>query len=461
MFLLCLPLLRADVIHLKNGRTIVADTTNVNKDKVEYTRGENTYAIPKGSVDHIDAGGSSDVPNNTPEAPPIAVPMESSTRLDDLQHKETNLFENGAVNQSALHSIEATHDDQLIAQTYLIIGMHEQNLGNSASAHLAFSQALEHASGLGRMDDIIQTLLMHHLNAEAVRFGEAYVRLSPDSAAAYKWLGIAYFVSDRRAEAAKALAHSMDLHPDSQIAPLLERARRESSTEASFREESSGHFSMTFEGSAVSDKFKKSLLATLERDFDDLVSDLSISPHDRILVVLYTRQEFFDVTQARNWTGALNDGKLRIPVSGLDDVNSELAGVLKHELTHSFISQITHGNCPVWLNEGVAMTESSFSLGSQGAALARFYQSGHDVPLNYLEGSFMNFSTPQATLAYAESFAAVSYIRTQFGMEEVVRILKRLGQGEPIESAMRQTIHIGYADLGSGIKDDLTRQYGK
>jgi len=450
-------MLRADVIHLKNGRTIHADTTSVNKNKLEYTLGENTYTIPMTSVDRIDTSGEGGVP----DAPAIAVPMESSSRLEDLQMKQPNLFENGVVNQAVVQAIEAKHDDQMIAQMYLIIGLHEQGLGNSGSAHLAFSQALEHANGLGRMDDIIQTLLMRHLNAEAIRFAETYVRLSPDSAAAYKWLGISYFYSDRRADAAKALARSIELHPDDQLSALLDRARRESTTEAGFREEDSGHFVMTFEGSAVSERFKRALLSTLERDFDDLVGDFSISPHDRISVVLYTKQEFFDVTRAANWTGALNDGKLRIPVSGLDDVNSDLATVLKHELTHSFVNQMTHGHCPVWLNEGIAMTESSFSIGSHGPALAHLYQSGGDVPLNYLEGSFMNLSTPQASLAYAESFAAVSYMRTQFSMAEVVRILQRLGQGEPIESAMRQTIHVGYADLESGIKDDLVRQYGK
>ena len=47
----------ADVIHLKNGRTIWADQVRENKDHVEYDLGEDTYAIPKSSVDRIDAGG--------------------------------------------------------------------------------------------------------------------------------------------------------------------------------------------------------------------------------------------------------------------------------------------------------------------------------------------------------------------------------------------------------------------
>ena len=32
----------------------------------------------------------------------------------------------------------------------------------------------------------------------------------------------------------------------------------------------------------------------------------------------------------------------------------ELARVLKHELTHSFVGQKSHGRAPTWLQEGVA-----------------------------------------------------------------------------------------------------------
>src|SRR5215471_14536465 len=47
----------ADTIHLKNGRTIVADRVRENGNRYEYEIGEDTYAIPKSSVDRIDAGG--------------------------------------------------------------------------------------------------------------------------------------------------------------------------------------------------------------------------------------------------------------------------------------------------------------------------------------------------------------------------------------------------------------------
>jgi len=66
-----------------------------------------------------------------------------------------------------------------------------------------------------------------------------------------------------------------------------------------------------------------------------------------------------------------HDGKLRIPVSGVQSVTPELARVLKHELTHSFISQMSSNRCPTWLNEGIAQMEEGKSSGANGHQLAQ------------------------------------------------------------------------------------------
>src|SRR5437763_16406816 len=47
----------ADTIHLKNGRTILADHVRENGNRCEYEIGDDSYAIPKTAVDRIEAGG--------------------------------------------------------------------------------------------------------------------------------------------------------------------------------------------------------------------------------------------------------------------------------------------------------------------------------------------------------------------------------------------------------------------
>ena len=101
----------------------------------------------------------------------------------------------------------------------------------------------------------------------------------------------------------------------------------------------------------------------------------------------------------------------------------ELAHVLKHELAHSFITQLSGGRCPPWLHEGIAQFLEPKSLGSEGRQLALLFKAQQNIPLNALEGSFQSFSGAQAYVAYAESLAAVSYINDTYGMSDIQRIL--------------------------------------
>ena len=240
----------------------------------------------------------------------------------------------------------------------------------------------------------------------------------------------------------------------------MARAEREASTESDYSERETGHFVLHYEGGQSSGAFRNQLLATLESDYQDLSSQFGGEPKASIQVVLYTDQAFFDVTQSPSWAGALNDGKVRIPLQGLDSVTPGLARVLKHELTHSFVSQISMGRCPQWLNEGIAQMMEPKSLVA-GPQLAQLFQQQQEVPLNYLEGGFTALSQMQAVLAYDESLAAAQHIRDRYGMSDVVRILERLGRGESIETALRGTIHCDYRQLQDEIRADLARQYGR
>jgi hypothetical protein len=138
----------------------------------------------------------------------------------------------------------------------------------------------------------------------------------------------------------------------------------------------------------------------------------------------------------------------------------ELARVLRHELAHSFINQISAGRCPIWLHEGIAQLLEPKSLGSDGRQLAQLFKTQRHIPLNVLEGSFMRLSGSEAYLAYAESLAAVSYINDTYGMSDIQRILQRLGEGSSTEAALRATIHSDYGQLESDLAKYLSDKYG-
>src|SRR5262249_41751771 len=201
------------------------------------------------------------------------------------------------------------------------------------------------------------------------------------------------------------------------------------------------------EGAQSSEVLREQILSTLEADYTELAQSFAMEPRSRVQVILYTNRAFFDVTHMPSWTGAINDGKLRIPLHGLDSVTPDLARILKHELTHSFVNQLSMGRCPVWLNEGVAQAMEPRSLGLRGSRLGQLFQQDHEIPLNMLESSFTGFSESEATLAYDESLAVVEYIRSNYGMSGVVRLLERIGSGDSAESALRWIVHSDYRQL--------------
>jgi tetratricopeptide (TPR) repeat protein len=460
----------AEVIHLKNGRTIWADHTRENGAHLEYDIGDNSYAILKATVDHVEAGGMPP-PSASPAAPSNGkdlhdVPAFEPTGnlkndLKSIAELTDKVLPRGALDADALEELEHQGNAGRTAAAYYLAGKYEFDRQNFSKSRSYFETALRYDPDNPAILNYYAALLVRTGNAaEALPYAEHAVRLAPDSPDARTVLGYAQFASDRNRDAIRTWKLSLELRPDTTVERLLAKAEREASAEADYSQRESSHFTLRYEGKQTSESLRGQLITTLESEYGDLVRELGIAPRNSIAVVLYTDQTFFDVTQAPSWSGAVNDGKLRIPVQGLSSVTPELARVLKHELAHSFIHQLSAGRCPQWLNEGIAQAVEPKSLASNGRRLADLFQSAHEIPFNALEGSFMRFSGMEAVLAYDESLAAVQYINDTYGMSDLQRILERLGQGSSTEAALRETIHSDYRQLDQEVGKYLAGKYG-
>lgn len=439
----------ADVIHLKNGRAIWADRIRENADHVEYDVGDDTYAIPKTLVDHIDAGGAVPVRVSSSGQSREVHDMPAFVPADSLPGDSTllsTILRNGSIDQDALANLEKTADAHTIASGYFLAGKHELERENFPAAHKYLDTALRFDGQNPTILNYYASLLVRTGSAnEALPYAERAVRLAPNSPDTLTVLGYVQYASDHEDDAIRTWKHSLELRPDANVKTLLAKAERDSTAQNNYSEHDSSHFALHYEGSKTPESLREELLAALEADYDDLSREFGSGPSS-VPVVLYTDQAFFDVTQAPSWTGAVNDGKLRIPVRGLTSVTPDLAHVLKHELAHSFINQLSAGRCPQWLNEGLAQAAEGRRL-SNGSRLAQMFQAQREIPLNALEGNFMRFSGAEATLAYDESLAAVLYIQDAYGTDDLRRVLEKLGEGSSTEAALRATIHSDYAQL--------------
>lgn len=449
----------ADTIVLKGGTRIVADSVTEKNGRIEYAIGDNTFTIPKSIVARIESGPAPAAPvtpasKSADEPPPVHEPMAVDEAL------MARIIHNNEVDTAALKAVEAEGVAAQTAGAYAVAAGFEQNRSNFAAAARDWESARRFLpSHPVLLENYAFVLLRLGRTQEALRFAEQATRSDSQSAEAFAILGYAYYKTDHIRDAIAAWKKSLQLRPDDQVKQLLERAERESRTEADFRQQESLHFTLRYEGSQSPDGLRQQILDTLEAGYRTLQNDLGAAPRN-ISVSLYTDQAFFDVTQAPAWSAALNDGKLRIPISGIKTVTPELARVLRHELTHSFVQEITHGRAPQWLNEGIAELEQGSSTAPFGSRLAVLYATGHQIPLNQLESNFESYSAGEASVAYAEAVAAVEFIRQTWGMADVARVLQRLGEGQSIESALRSTIHGGYAELETSITNYLKKNYG-
>jgi len=283
-------------------------------------------------------------------------------------------------------------------------------------------------------------------------------RVAPDNPDVAKLAGWAYYGLNKMDDAVAQWRRALSLRDDPEVRAALEKAERDKKEEADYKENESAHFTLRYSGGAEP-ALARDVLRTLEAHYNAVESELSFSPPDSIGVILYTQQAFADITRAPGWVGALNDGRIRVPVQGLTSVNSDLSRVLKHELTHSFVQQKTRGRAPTWIQEGLAQWMEGKRSGENAAALVQVYEAKQAASLGQLEGSWMRLPPEGAAYAYAWALANVEYIVSTNGMGDIERILDRVAAGEPTESALKNVLHDEYADLMQETATYLKKTY--
>src|SRR5580692_1095861 len=443
----------ADTILLKNGRRIIAFNVVEDGDHVRYETPAGQMSIPKSIVLRIDRDnlGYSSAGSTASSAPPVSAPEIDPLRgTEDISHL---VVHNDAIDfvyiaqvESDARSGAAAGNDKAAAAHY-VAAQFLVGKGDTPSAIDHYRQALSfEPDSVPLLLNLAVLYLRQSQFTTALDPLEHAQRVSPNSADVAKLMGWAYYGANKMDQAVAEWRRSEKLRPDPDVEHALQKAERDKTEEESYREGETAHFALKYNGSATPD-LARGILHVLEDDFRDLESQLDFTPPEPVGVILYTEQGFADITRAPSWVGALNDGRMRIPVQGLTSVTPELARVLKHELTHSFIGQKTHNRAPTWLQEGVAQyMEGRRTTGSAGSLLNVGSQGGLPA-LASLEGSWMGLSGGSASVAYAWSLAAVESIIQSGSIVDISRLLDAIAASPDTEQALRDTLHDDYSDL--------------
>jgi tetratricopeptide (TPR) repeat protein len=193
-------------------------------------------------------------------------------------------------------------------------------------------------------------------------------------------------------------------------------------------------FTISFDG-PVQQKLAARAVSVLNVSFWRIGKVLGAYPSAPINVVLYSEQQFHDITGAPEWAGGGFDGQIRMPVRGAAQNLAEFDRVLTHELTHAMLKSIASHNLPAWLNEGLAMYFEGHdaALSERRLAAARLF-----VPLAVLQTSFSRLNTAQAVVAYEESAFATRALVDRIGPSGLEQLLQDLNAGQTMDQSIER-----------------------
>jgi len=194
--------------------------------------------------------------------------------------------------------------------------------------------------------------------------------------------------------------------------------------EASKTTYSSGPYTIMFEGHAEGG-LAAHATSVLDAAYWRIGRVIGAYPSTPITVVLYTEQEFHDVTGAPEWSDASFDTRIRIPVRGALKTSVRFDRVLTHELAHAMIASLAARGVPAWLHEGLAV---NLEPGDIDAAERRLKAARVFVPLANLQGGFSRLNDAQARIAYDVSAVAARALMARLGTQMAL-LLGELDRG--------------------------------
>jgi tetratricopeptide (TPR) repeat protein len=240
----------------------------------------------------------------------------------------------------------------------------------------------------------------------------------------------------------------IDLSPDNREArATLDRWRREAELHDRMQQTIGSRFTVSFEGPAET-ALASEALDILDRAYWRIGQLLGTYPNDPIPVVLYTTEQFRDITRSPSWAAGAYDGTIRVPMRGALERSAELDRILSHEYTHAVVRLLAPRGVPAWLNEGLATALETGDLGWTDSLMQR---AAGTVSLRALSSAFGRLTDEQAQIAYAASAVAARRLLDDAGGPAITNLLRDLGEGIDFDAAFFHRIQRRFAEFQSAM----------
>jgi len=270
----------------------------------------------------------------------------------------------------------------------------------------------------------------------------------PDHPGLHALLGDVYYSQERPEDALAAWEKAYALRPETSLKERIDKLRREHSIDSGYQRSEAVHFTLNYDGQRAGPDLGSQILAFLEEQFSVLQTRFGHYPQQPIVVIVYPQKQFYEATQAESGVGGLYDGKIRVPIGGLQQITAEARAVLLHELAHAFIAGKSHGTAPRWLHEGIAQQiEGRVIPAAVGASLAKEYRSLEDK------------AGWGQTFTYASALSFVEFLLEREGFPRLVDVLEAMATGATPEAAFERVTRYTLRELREAWGEALAGKY--
>lgn len=200
------------------------------------------------------------------------------------------------------------------------------------------------------------------------------------------------------------------------------------------------HFIVRYKEKNIDDAIITAKIA--EKYYKDVTEMYGHNPKHKVDMIIYDNaEEMLKNTNLKEDIppiGVYYSGIIHIlqPEKWIDDEKNlyeiyEQEGPVVHEFAHLIIDEITKGNYPLWLTEGLALyTEYSMTGFEIGPPL----EEDDDISIKSLNN---DFQAMDQQLAYRKSFDIVKDISEDIGFDKFNIMLSNLGQGKKFNKTVK------------------------
>jgi len=187
----------------------------------------------------------------------------------------------------------------------------------------------------------------------------------------------------------------------------------------------------------------EALIPLLEEDYASLEAMLHAAPRERIVVLLYPGDSFWEATGESAQVKGLYDGKVRVPAGRISPPSRDLQATLRHEVAHAFVDALSSGRADAWWQEGFAEHVEGSDLRPRARALQAALRSAPDA-----------WPPP---LSHANAHVRMEWFLSRFGIDGFRGILAGLATQGTIGSALQSVAGMSESELAEAWRKDLLR----